>query len=196
MTLASYLLRKLVSGVLLVLGVTFVSFLLMVYYAPDQTYARLGKNPTAAEVTQLREQLGYDRPFLARYADYLDELATLDLGHSYSTGERVDRLLARTVPVSLALLTPGFVLGNALGLLLAMVAAQHRGRWVDRLIMAGSVAGMSVSFVIALIAFQVIFSSSYGLDLFPVRGWDVHGLGDYLRYVTVPTLATVFVTLG
>jgi peptide/nickel transport system permease protein len=62
--------------------------------------------------------------------------------------------------------------------------------------MAASVAGMSVSFVIALVVFQLVFSSSYGLDLFPVRGWDVRDFGDYLRYVTVPTLATIFVTLG
>jgi peptide/nickel transport system permease protein len=55
---------------------------------------------------------------------------------------------------------------------------------------------MSVSFVIALIAFQLVFSSSYGLGLFPVRGWSVNGVGDYLRFVTVPTLATIFVTLG
>jgi peptide/nickel transport system permease protein len=194
--LASHLLRSAASGALLLAGVTFLSFLLMVHFAPDQTYARLGKNPTAEQVRELREQLGYDRPFLARYGEYLRELATLDFGHSWSSGERVDRLLARTVPVSLALLVPGFLLGNLLGLALAMVAAQHRGRWPDRLIMACSVAGMSVSFVIALIAFQVVFSSSYGLDLFPVRGWDVRDFGSYLRHVTVPTLATVFVTLG
>ena len=36
----------------------------------------------------------------------------------------------------------------------------------------------------------------FGLDLFPVRGWEINGLGDYLHYVTVPTLCTVFVALG
>jgi peptide/nickel transport system permease protein len=55
---------------------------------------------------------------------------------------------------------------------------------------------MSVSFLIVIIAFQIIFSSSYGLDLFPVRGWNIHSVGDYVMYVTVPTLASVFVALG
>jgi peptide/nickel transport system permease protein len=194
--LARYFARKLVGALFLVLGATFVAFLLMVWFAPDPTFQRLGRNPTPEQVAALRAELGADRPLPARYAEYLRELATFDFGHSWSSGERVDRLLARTIPVSIALLTPGFVLGNLLGLLLAMVAAQHRGRWVDRLVMAGSVAGMSVSFVIALIAFQLVFSSSYGLGLFPVRGWSVNGVGDYLRFVTVPTLATIFVTLG
>jgi ABC-type dipeptide/oligopeptide/nickel transport system permease component/ABC-type transport system substrate-binding protein len=194
--LMHYALRKLAGAVTLVLGVTFVSFLFMVWFAPDPTYKLLGKNPSAAQVEQTRQLLCLDCPFPVRYLRYLGELSTFDFGNSWSSGERVSRLLARTMPVSLALLAPGFVLGNALGLLLAMVAAHWRGRWLDRLIMACAVAGMSVSFVIALIAFQVVFSSSYGLDLFPVRGWDVHDFGDYLRYVTVPTLATIFVTLG
>ena len=194
--LLDYALRKLLGAVTLVLGVTFVSFLFMVWFAPDPTYKLLGKNPTTAQVEETRRILCLDCPFIVRYGRYLRELTTFDFGNSWSSGERVTRLLGRTVPVSLALLAPGFFLGNALGLVLAMVAAHRRGRWLDRLIMACAVAGMSVSFVIALIAFQVVFSSSYGLDLFPVRGWNVHGFGDYLRYVTVPTLALVFVTLG
>ena len=88
------------------------------------------------------------------------------------------------------------MLGNLLGLLLALIAAHHRSRWIDKLIMAGAVVGMSISFLIAIIAFQLVFSSSYGLDAFPVRGWDVYTPGDYVHYVTVPTLATVFVALG
>src|SRR5262245_57220508 len=110
----------------------------MVWFAPDPTYKLLGRNPSAAEVTQLRTDLCLDCPFLGRYGHYLRELSTFDFGNSLATGERVDHLLARTVPVSVALVAPGFVLGNGLGLLLAMIAACYRGRWMDRLIMAAS----------------------------------------------------------
>ena len=191
-----YSIRKLISGIPLILGVTFISFLLMVYFGPDKTYELLGKNPTAQEIAEIRAQLGYDQPFFVRYADYLRELATLDFGNSDSTGERVDALLARTVPVSLALTAPGFVLGNVLGILLALLAAFYRSTWVDKTIMASAVVGMSISFLIVIIAFQIIFASSYGLGWFPVRGWSVHSLGDYFAYVAVPTMATVFVALG
>ncbi len=168
----------------------------MVYFGPDKTYELLGKNPTQEQINEVRHQLGYDKPFTTRYAEYLKELATLDFGYSDSTGEKVSTILKRTIPISLALITPGFVLGNLLGIALALVAAYHRGRWQDKFIMGGSVVGMSISFLIVIIAFQIIFSSSYGLDWFPVRGWNVYSLGDYLAYVTVPTLATVFVSLG
>lgn len=196
MEMLQYALRKLVSGIPLVLGVTFVSFVLMVYFGPDQTYELLGKNPTPEQVAEVRHQLGYDRPFLVRYADYLREIATLDFGHSNSTGEKVSSMIARTMPVSLALVLPGFVLGNLLAILLALVAAHFRSRWPDKAIMAFSVVGMSISYLIVIIAFQVIFSSSQGLGWFPVRGWSVHSFADYLEYIAVPTMATVFVALG
>ncbi len=192
----SALLRKLLQGLLLILGVTFVSFVLMVWFGPDQTYTLIGKNATAEQIAEVRQQLGYDQPFFRRYAAYLAELATLNLGTSNTSGEPVRDLLARTVPVSLALMIPGFVLGNLLGIALGLTAARRRGRWGDRLITGLSVGGMSISFLVVIIAFQVLLSTPYGLDLFPVRGWQVSGFGSYLQYVTVPTLALVFVTLG
>ncbi|WP_420429389.1 ABC transporter permease [Algiphilus sp.] len=196
MAFGLYLLRRVATGIPLILGVTFISFLLMVYFGPDMTFELVGKNPTAEQIAQVRAQLGYDQPFLVRYWQYLVELATLDLGRSISTGESVRSLLAETVPVSMALTLPGFVLGNLLGIALALLAAWFRGGWIDRGIMAFSVIGMSISFLIIIIAFQVFFSSRYGLNYFPVRGWDMRSLGSYLYYVTVPTLAIVFVSLG
>jgi peptide/nickel transport system permease protein len=191
-----YLVRRLSNGILLILGVTFISFLLMVYFGPDKTYELLGKNPTAEQIAEVRHALGYDRPFLVRYADYLKELATLDLGLSDSNGEPVSDILQRTLPVSIALVVPGFVLGNVLGLALGLMAAWYRGQWLDRLVMGASVVGMSISFLVIIIAAQILLCTPYGLDLFPARGWQVTGLGSYLYYVTVPTLALVLVTLG
>lgn len=191
-----YAVRKLVGGIPLILGVTFVSFLLMVYFGPDQTYELLGKNPTEEQIAEVRKELGYDRPFFVRYGEYLKEIVTLDFGLSDSTGEPVSEMLGRSIPISLALITPGFILGNVLGILLALVAAYHRSGWIDKAIMGFSVVGMSVSFLIVIIGFQLLLSSSYGLNLFPVRGWNVNSLHDYVMYVTVPTLATVFVALG
>ena len=196
MELFQYTLRKLIGGIPLILGVTFISFVLMVYFGPDQTFELLGKNATAEQIAEVRAELGYDRPFIVRYGEYLKELATLDFGLSNSTGEPVSSMLSRTIPISLALVTPGFILGNLLGILLALVAAYHRGGWIDKTIMGFAVVGMSISFLIVIIAFQILLSSSFGLNLFPVRGWNVHSLYSYVMYVTVPTLASVFVALG
>ena len=191
-----YALRKISQGLLLILGVTLVSFILMVWFGPDQTYTLIGKNATAGQIEEVRHQLGYDQPFAKRYATYLAELFTLNLGASNASGEQVGSILKRTVPITLALMIPGFVLGNLLGIALALAAARHRGRWVDRMITGLSVTGMSISFLVIIIVFQILLSTPYGLNLFPVRGWQVVDPVSYLRYVTVPTLSLIFVTLG
>jgi peptide/nickel transport system permease protein len=192
----AYITRRLVYGIPLILGVTFISFLLMVYFGPDKTYELLGKNPTVEQISEVRHTLGYDQPFLFRYGGYLKELLSLDMGLSDSTGESVANILIRTLPISLALVLPGFVLGNLLGLALGLLAAWNRGKWLDKLVMSASVVGMSVSFLVIIIGLQILLCTPYGLNLFPVRGWQVHDLASYLHYVTVPTMALVLVTLG
>ena len=147
----SYIRRRLLYGIPLILGVTFISFLLMVWFGPDQTYTLIGKNATAEQIAEVRHQLGYDQPFVSRYFEYLRELATLDLGASNASGEPVNKILARTVPVTLALMLPGFILGNLLGVLLGLTAASRRGQWSDRVITGFSVTGMSISFLVIII---------------------------------------------
>ena len=190
------ILHKIIHGLLLILGVTFISFVLMVWFGPDQTYTLIGKNATASQIAEVRHQLGYDQPFTRRYLDYLTDLFTLELGASNSSGEQVSSILKRTLPVSLALMLPGFIIGNLLGIALGLTAAFRRGTWSDRLITGLSVTGMSISFLIIIIALQVLLSTPYGLNLFPVRGWQVDDLSSYLAYVTVPTLSLIMVTLG
>jgi len=191
-----FILHKIIHGLALILGVTFISFLLMVWFGPDQTYTLIGKHATASQIAEVRHQLGYDQPFTRRYLDYLVELFTLDLGASNSSGEQVSSILKRTLPISLALMLPGFIIGNLLGIVLGLVAAFRRGTWIDRLITGLSVTGMSISFLIIIIALQVLLSTPYGFNLFPVRGWRVDNLSSYLTYVTVPTLSLIMVTLG
>ncbi len=196
MTKLVFIVRRILYGIPLLLGVTFISFLLMVYFGPDKTYELLGKNPTGEQINEVRHALGYDQPFLLRYGSYLRELVTLDLGLSDSTGEAVASILTRSLPVSAALVLPGFVLGNIIGLMLGMLAAWHRGGWLDKVVMSASVVGMSVSFLVIIIGLQILLCTPYGLNLFPVRGWQVHDLSSYVYYVTVPTLALLLVTLG
>jgi peptide/nickel transport system permease protein len=206
-----YSLRKLLSAVPLLFGVTLLSFVLMVYFGPDLTYSIVGKNPTEAQILEVRQQLGYDAPFLVRYGKFLKEVVTLDFGFSLSSGERVSSILGKTVPVSFAVALPSFILSNLIGIVLALLAARFRGRSWDKAIMVFAVIGMSVSYLMVVIAFQILFCTAYGLNWFPVQGW-IEAMPDYpditwmeaayyyayyyVSHVTVPTLAGVFVALG
>ncbi|SJN59865.1 ABC transporter permease [Vibrio ruber] len=191
-----YCLRKLIYSLPLLFGVTLISFVLMVYFGPDKTYDLLGRNPTVEEINAIRHELGYDQPFWIRYLHYLQQVITFNFGYSDSSGESVTTILERTIPISLLLALPGFILGHLISIALGLFAAHHRGRWADKLVMSSSVIGMSISYLIIIIVMQLIFCSSYGLNLFPVYGWEVNSLSSYLYYVTVPTLCSIFVSVG
>jgi peptide/nickel transport system permease protein len=194
--LLGYVIKKLLEAIPLIFGVTFISFLLMVYFAPDKTYDLLGRNPTQEQIDQVRSVLGYDRPFWQRYFEFVGQMLSFDFGHSDATGEKVLSIFRQSIPVSLAVSLPGFVLGNILSIFLALVAALYREQWIDRLIMAASVVGMSISLLIVMIVCQLIFSTSQGLNLFPVQGWRTDTFIEYLQHIFVPTVATVFVAMG
>lgn len=206
-----YAIRKLLYSIPLLFGVTLIAFTLMVYFGPDLTHNILGKNASAEQIEEVRSQLGYDKPFLQRYGMFLKEVITFNFGSSISSGEEVTTILKRTVPVSFAVALPAFIISNLLGIGLALMAAYHRGRFWDKFVMVFAVVGMSVSYLMIVIAFQIIFSTSYGFNLFPVQGWvdpppEYADAGFfeiayyywyyYWLYVTVPTLASIFVALG
>ena len=191
-----YCIKKLIYSLPLLFGVSLISFILMVYFGPDQTYSLLGRNPSVAEINEIRHQLGYDQPFIMRYLEYMRQIFTLDFGFSDSSGENVMSILGKTIPVSLALQAPGFFIGHILGISLALFAAHNRAKFIDKIVMSSSVVGMSISYLIVIIIAQLVFCSSYGLNLFPVYGWEVHSVSDYLYYTTVPTIAAVFVSVG
>jgi peptide/nickel transport system permease protein len=142
---------------------------------------------------------------------FLMEIVTFDFGNSISSGEKVSSILKESVPVSILVALPAFILSNVIGILLALLAASHRGKLWDKAIMVFAAIGMSISFLMVVIAFQVIFCTSYGLNWFPVQGW-VEPPPDYpdattgetfyyywyyyWSYVAVPTMCSVFVALG
>jgi len=193
---ARLILGRLLYGLALMVGVSLLSFTLMVWFGPEQTFELLGKNPTQADIDAVRRSLGYDQPFFQRYGSWVTALFEGDLGTSARNGEPVSALLARSLPVTLLLVLPGFLIGNGLGLLLGALAAWWRGGVLDRLVLAGSVAGLSLSFLVIIIVLQILLCTPYGLNLFPTRGWRVDGLASYLLYVTVPTLALVLTSIG
>ncbi|MFK7957859.1 MAG: ABC transporter permease [Lysobacterales bacterium] len=178
------------------LGVTALGFTLLVKFGPDRALELAGRNPTAEEVAVIREQLHDGRPWIVQYGHYLADLLTLDLGQSDSTGEPVTELLARTVPNSIALVLPGFILGHLLALILAGTAASHRNRWPDRLVASGAMLAMSVSFVVVMMVAQIVFASRYGLGWFPARGWSTASMSQWLSFVAVPTFIIVLVSTG
>jgi peptide/nickel transport system permease protein len=176
-----------------VLGVCLVIFTLFNLVGGDPTYEILGKHATAAQVTELRQQLGLDRPLLWQFGDYLRRVATFDFGESPITHQRISEMIRTGLPASLSLAIPAFIIETILGLLLALLVSYARGTWLDRTVVVLCVMGMSISALAYILFGQYVLA--YWAGLFPISGYDPDWLGR-IRYLALPVLIWVTVSLG
>lgn len=112
----------------------------------------------------------------------------LDFGRTMKTRESIRGVLWRGAGPSLLLMVPVFLGELIIGILLALVATAWQGRWPDRVIMLGSVAGMSISYLVFIIAGQWFLA--YRWNWFPVWGY-----GSF-RYLLLPILIGIASGLG
>ncbi|MDD5698272.1 MAG: ABC transporter permease [Victivallaceae bacterium] len=96
-------------------------------------------------------------------------ISFFNFGRTVVTREPIRRILWRGIGPSLGLMVPIFLGELILGTGLALLAAAFRGKWPDRILMLASIAGMSVSYLVFIIAGQWLLG--YWLNWFPVWGW-------------------------
>ncbi|MBX6350373.1 MAG: ABC transporter permease [Clostridia bacterium] len=166
--MAAYAGRRLALGLVVVWGLTVVTFLLARVVPGDPAARWAGPHATAEEIERAREELGLDRPIWAQYGLYLAELARGDLGVSIRTHQPVRDDIRAFLPASLELTLAGMAIAVVLGVPLGVAAAVREGRWVDHLTRVLSVGGVSMpTFWLAMILQLVFFKE---LHLLPLSG--------------------------
>lgn len=168
--LARFLARRLGTGVLLVIGITFVAFVLTHIVPGDPAAANLGQRALGdpAIVRAFDHKYGLDKPLPDQYLIYLWRLLHLDLGISEQSQRPVLTDLAQYVPATIELALFAIVISMVLGVSLGVVAAMRRGRPIDSGLRAASLLGVSMpTFWVALFVFYLFF---YKLGWFPSGG--------------------------
>jgi peptide/nickel transport system permease protein len=168
--LLRFVLRRVLAGLLLCLGVTLVSFLLTQAVPGDPVTANLGQRAAEdpAAVAAFRAANGLDQPLPQQYLTYLGNLLTGDFGQSQQTRNPVATDLGEKVPATMELALAAIVIAIVLGVGFGIVAALYRDRWPDQVLRVLSLTGVSVpTFWLALIAYYWI---SFKADLLPAGG--------------------------
>ena len=166
--MATFILRRLVAGVVLVFVITTVAYALI--YSSSGNIARnvLGENATEDEVAAKAAELGLDRSLFAQYTDWLGNAVRGDFGRSYYTQRSVATTLGDRLPVTLSMVTVAVLVTALFSIVLGMTAA-IRGGAVDRLLQVVSVVGFSLpNFWIAL---MLVLTFALGLGWFPAVGY-------------------------
>jgi peptide/nickel transport system permease protein len=159
--------RRLVALVLLLLGITFVAFVLTELVPSNAVATNLGEQAAAdpAAVEAFKAHYGLDKPLPVRYAIYLGHLVQGDLGQSSLTHEAVTHDLGQFIPATAELAVYSILFAAVVGVAFGVVAGLRRNRPTDHALRVASLAGISMpTFWIALVALYVGF---YRLGWFP-----------------------------
>jgi peptide/nickel transport system permease protein len=164
-----FLLRRLMQSVLILIGISFITFLLLYVLPADPVRQIAGRAATAETVESIRKELGLDQPFIVQYGRYMAGLVQGDLGRSYLQRTEVSELIAARLPPTLILMAAGIAAELAIGVTLGVIAALGRGRAVDNTLMVASFVAVSApQFVVSLL---VLYVFAVQLGWFPIGGY-------------------------
>jgi peptide/nickel transport system permease protein len=177
--------------------VAFVVFLLLYLTPGDPAAILAGDAATTDDIRRIREKLGLDDPFLQRFGGWIWRLLHGDLGVSIFTNLPVTQLIGQRIEPTLSLTFCTLVLSVLVAVPLGVIAAARAGTWVDRAVMAFSVAGFSVP--VFVLAYILILVFSIELDWLPVQGYSpfAQGAWEWARHLILPSVAlgTVYIAL-
>ena len=178
----AYTFRRILWFFPILLGVATVTFLLLHVLPGDPVLSMVGERYDAETLARLRTEMNLDKPLVERYGRYLVDLATLDFGNSYITGEPVTKTILERFPNTLRLAAAAMAIAVVVGVSIGVLAAWRRGSAFDYLLVGGAVVGVSMP--VFWLGVVLIYIFSMRLGVLPASGF---GNGNPL-YLVLPAL--------
>ncbi len=166
----SYILKRLGQTILVLIGISLVTFILLQVVPGDPVQLMLEKRADPQTIAAVRHELGLDLPLTTQYFNFLKNALHFDFGVSYFSKEPVTAVLLRCFKVTLKLTCLSFIFAVVVGITCGIIAAIKRGTAIDSALMTLAMFGVSApSFWIAIIL-QIIFGIK--LNILPISGFD------------------------
>ncbi|WFS03096.1 ABC transporter permease [Rhizobium tumorigenes] len=196
-----YALRRLVLTIPILFGVTVICFAL-VHIAPgDPIQNLLSPTASAADAARLRAAYGLDQPIPIQYLIWIGKVFVGDLGQSIANNSPVSGEVVRAFFNTLTIALISVVLAFILSMVLGVIAAYKAGTWVDKLITAVAVFGISVPTFWLGVVLVILFAVN--LFWLPATGMGASGSDNfsYLRwadfkFAIMPIIALALPPLG
>jgi peptide/nickel transport system permease protein len=193
-----FLARRLLLAVPTLLGVSVVIFGLLYIVPGDPLDSILPPDASREQRERVAQALGFDQPVPLQYLSWLGRVLHGDLGTSLARNRPVAGMLLEAVGNTLVLALAAGVIALTLGLVLGTLAAARHGTWVDRLVRAISVTGVSIPpYWVALLLIIVFAVQLHWLPASGMRSVTGDGgIGDVLAHLVLPAIAASMVALG
>ena len=187
--MASFIARRLVAFALTLWAASLVVFAAMELLPGDPAVLMLGTEASPETLAALRQELGLDRPLVARYLAWAGGLLIGDFGISHAYDVPVAGLIADRLAVTLPLAVMAIALAAVLAVPMGLLAAERRGRPADYGVMSFAQLGVAVPGFWVGILLILVFAVELGW--FPAGGfpgWDA-GVGPALKALVLPAIA-------
>jgi ABC-type dipeptide/oligopeptide/nickel transport system permease component len=201
--MATYIARRLIQGIVVLLVASLLCFILFRYMG-DPVVTLAGRYATSQEVEEVRRSLGLDQPMYVQYFRFLANAAQGNFGISYVTRVPALGLILERFPATFELactaVTLSFIIGVALGVLVALKPYAVR----NRLIMAGSLGGISIPTFLMGILLIMVFAVYLGIlppfgrgETLRIGPWRTGFLNvDGIKHLILPALTLAMYQLA
>jgi peptide/nickel transport system permease protein len=191
--MTTYIIRRLIMAVVILIIVTLIVFFVMQLLPGDPLVIFLGQQAGSGTISQeqlqkLYIQYGLDKPLIVQYWHWIFGVVQGDMGQSIYYHDDVGKILLERFPVTIDLGIRSLILSNFLGVVMGMVAALRRGKWMDNVATVLSYLGVSIPvFWLGLI---FIYLFGLRLDWFPIAGYTLptENLGQNMYESVMPVI--------
>lgn len=186
-----YIAKRLLTGLLLIVSVSFLVFSLMYMMPGDPVDMVINEKVSKERKAEIAHELGYDLPFLEQYKNWVVKVAHNDFGTSIKYRTPVWNLLNARIPYSLKLCGWSIVLEMIIALPLGLYCAVHKDSLLDKLVVNTSLIFTAIPAFWLGVLFIIIFAVE--LKLLPISGYS--SIKHYIMPVVTITLGSLGSTI-
>ncbi len=186
--MGAFLVRRGAQALVVLVGVTLVTFSLVQLVPGDPIRVSLGTRFDPEVYQLLRERAGFDQPLPVQYLSYIGNAVTGDLGVSFRSGEPVSQILMERLPATLTLTLAAMVVALLIAIPLGVMSATRQGTKSDYAATVVSQVGVSVPDFWMAILFILLFAGTLGW--FPPSGYvsPLESPIGWLHHVALPAV--------
>ncbi len=191
-----YILSRLFQSFIMLVGVLFIVFF-MLQLTGDPVALMVSRNASPEQVEELREELGFNRPVMVQFADFISKAVRGDFGMSLRHNQPAMELILERLPATVELASIALLFAMVVGIPLGLLGGANPGSIWDALARGTGLIGQTIpNFWLALILIMVF---AVNLGWFPSFGretWQFMGLALPTKSVVLPAFALGLFTMG
>ena len=180
--------KRIVQSCITILLVTLFVFFLIQLVPGNPVANYLGASATPEQIEYYTHLYGYDRPVIVQYLSWIGGLFRGTMGQSISYQSEIADILLPRLMVTLSMVVPAFIIGTVTGVLLGIVSALNRGKWLDSVI--SFFANIGVSMPMFWLGMMGMLVLGLRLHWLPTSGYVPmeRDFGQWLSHMIMPIL--------